>query len=75
MGWKVQIIIEYDNVVFKQPEKVNEVERALVQAQTTKLLNVSLVELSKGEYVLSTMILTKKFSFTNLTKCCIYEDY
>jgi hypothetical protein len=60
MGWKVQIIIEYDNVVFKQPEKVNEVERALVQAQTTKLLNVSLVELSKGEYVLSTMTSTKK---------------
>jgi len=25
MGWKIQIIIEYDNLVFKQPEKVNEI--------------------------------------------------
>jgi hypothetical protein len=46
MGREVQIIIENDNLIFKQPLKVNEVERALVQAQTRKLLNVSLVKLS-----------------------------
>jgi hypothetical protein len=40
-----------------------------------KLLNVNLVELSKGEYVLLTMISTKKFSFTNSTKCYMCGDY
>jgi hypothetical protein len=40
-------------------------ERALVQVQTTKLLDVGLVELSKGEYVLTTMMLAKKDIFGN----------
>jgi hypothetical protein len=41
------------------------VERALVQAQTIQLLNVGLMELSKGEYALTTMMPTKKDIFGN----------
>jgi hypothetical protein len=54
---------------------LNKVEKALVQAETTKLLNVNLMELSKGEYVLLTMILTNKFYFTNSTKCYMCGHY
>jgi hypothetical protein len=41
------------------------VERALVQAQMIKLLNASLVELSRGEYASTIMMLTKKDIFGN----------
>jgi len=37
-------------------------------AWTTKMLDVSLVELSKGEYVLAIMMLTKQDSFGNWTE-------
>jgi hypothetical protein len=53
---KVHIIFEDDNSISKQPYKVNEVERALVWAWTIKLLEV---ELFKGEYVSTIMMLTK----------------
>jgi hypothetical protein len=41
------------------------VERALVQAQTIELLDVGLVELFKGEYVLTTMMSIEKNIFDN----------
>jgi hypothetical protein len=41
------------------------VERALVQAQMIKLLNAGLVELSRGEYASTTMMLAKKDIFGN----------
>jgi hypothetical protein len=47
---------------------LNEIERALVQVQTTKLLDVGLVELSKGDYVSTTMMPTKKDIFGNWMK-------
>jgi hypothetical protein len=37
-------------MIFRQPHKLNEVERVLVKAQTSNLLEVDLVKLSKGEY-------------------------
>ncbi len=33
------------------------------------------MELSKGEYVLTTMMSTKKNIFDNWTKCCMCGDY
>jgi hypothetical protein len=43
-------------------------ERAFVQARTTELLDPSLVELSKGNYALTIMMLAKKDIFGNWTK-------
>jgi hypothetical protein len=37
-------ILEDNNPIFKQPYRPNEVEKALVEAWTTKFLNVGLVE-------------------------------
>ncbi len=48
-GQEVQIVLKDDNVIFKQPYRYNEVEKTLVQAWMIELLDVSLVELSKGE--------------------------
>ncbi len=42
--------MEDDNIIFGQPYMLDEVERTLVQAQITKLLDVGLVELSNNEY-------------------------
>jgi hypothetical protein len=39
-GQEFQIILEDDNPIFKQPYKFSKVEKKLVQAQTTKLLDV-----------------------------------
>ncbi len=39
--------MEDDNPIFKRPYMFNEVEKVLVQAQIVKLLDVSLVELSR----------------------------
>jgi hypothetical protein len=60
--------LEDDNPVFKQPYRLSEMERALVKIRTSKVLDVSLVELLKGEYALATMTLTKKDIFGNWTK-------
>jgi len=39
------------------------VERTLVQVQITKLLDAGLVELFRGKYASTTIMLTKKFTF------------
>jgi hypothetical protein len=49
-------------------------EKALVQAQTTQLLDVGLVELSRGEYVLTIMMPTKDI-FGNWTQCRMCGNY
>jgi len=49
-GQEVQIVLEDDNPIFR-PYRLSEMEKALVQAWTTKLLHEGLVELLKGEYV------------------------
>jgi len=67
--------LEDDNLFFRQPYRLNEMERALVQAQTTKLLDTSLVELSKGEYASTIVMLAKKDIFGNWTKRCMCGDY
>jgi hypothetical protein len=38
-------------------------------------LDVGLVELSKGEYALTLVMLTKKDIFGNWIECCMCEDY
>jgi hypothetical protein len=67
--------LEDNNPISRQPYKLSEVERALVQTRTAKLSDFGLVELSKGEYVLATMTLVKKDIFGNWTKRCICGDY
>ncbi len=62
---EVQIVLEDDNLIFRRPYRLNEMERALVQARTTKLLDVGLVELLKGDYASTTMMLAKKDIFGN----------
>jgi len=62
---EIHIILEDDNLIFRRPYKLNEVKRTLVQIQTIKLLDTSLVELFKGEYVSTTIMPTKKNIFGN----------
>ncbi len=54
---------------------MSEIERALVQAQTVELLDAGLVELLRGEYVLTIAMLTKKDIFGNWTKRRMCGDY
>ncbi len=70
-GW---IILEDDNPIFKRPYKFNEVEKTFVQAWKLELLDIGLVELSKGEYALVTMMSTKDI-FGNWTKGCMCGDF
>jgi hypothetical protein len=51
------------------------VERALVQARITKLLNASLVELSKSKYASTIVMPAKKDIFGNWTKSHMCGDY
>lgn len=57
--------MEDDNLIFKWPYMLSDVEKTLVQNQIIKWLDVGLVELFKGEYALATMMLTKKDIFGN----------
>ncbi len=66
-GQEVQIILKDDNLIFKQPYRFSELDKALVQALMIELLDVGLVELSKGEYV-STTMMSIKDTFGNWTK-------
>jgi hypothetical protein len=50
-------------------------EKALVQARTTKLLDASLVELSRGDYALAKVMPTKKYIFGNWTMYHMCGDY
>jgi hypothetical protein len=53
----------------------NEVEKVLVQAQIVKLLDVSLVELSRGEYASATVMPAKKNIFGNWIEHYMCGDY
>jgi hypothetical protein len=64
-GQEFQIILEDDNPIFKRPYKFSKVEKKLVQAQTTRLLDAGLVKLSRDEYTLTIMTPTKKDIFDN----------
>ncbi len=72
---EVQIILEDDNIIFKNPYMFNEVEKTLIQAHTMELLNVGLVELSRGEYASTTLMLPKNDIFGNWAKCHMCGDY
>ncbi len=50
-------------------------ERILVQTRIAELLDVSLVELSRGEYASTTMMPTKKDIFGNWNKPHMCGDY
>jgi hypothetical protein len=50
-------------------------ERDLVYVWTIKLLDVDLVELSKGDYALAIMMLAKKDIFGNWMERCMCGDY
>jgi len=49
--------------------------RTLVQAQTTQLLDVGLMELSRGEYASAIMMPTKKNIFGNWIPLQLCGDY
>jgi len=53
----------------------SEVERALVQIQTSELLDASLVELFRGEYFLVIVMPTKKDIFGSWIECHMCGDY
>ncbi len=72
---EVQIILEDDNIIFKNPYMFNEVEKTLIQAHTMELLNVGLVELSRGEYALAIVMLAKNDIFGNSIMHHICGDY
>jgi hypothetical protein len=60
---------------FRQPYRLSEMEKALVQTWTSELLDVGFVEVSKGEYASTTMMPSKKDIFGNWTKRCMCGDY
>jgi hypothetical protein len=67
--------LEDDIPIFKRPYRLSEVERTLVQARITKLLNVGLVELFSNEYVSTIVMPTKKDIFGNWIKHYMCGDY
>jgi hypothetical protein len=68
-------MLENDNPIFKWPYIFSEVERALVQTWTIKLLDVNFIELSIVEYAWTTMMLVKKIIFGNWIECYICGGY
>ncbi len=74
-GQEVKIVLEDDNLIFKQPYRLSEIERAFIQAWTIELMDANLVELSRDEYALAIVMLTKKDIFGNWTKWCMCGDY
>jgi hypothetical protein len=64
-----------DNLIFRQPYGFSEVEKPLVQAWTTKLMDVGLVELSKGQYALTMIMQAKKNIFGNWIEHYMCGDY
>jgi hypothetical protein len=57
--------------IFKLPFKFNEVERPLVQALIIELMDVGLLELSKGDYNSMIMMPTKDFWAIELNVTCV----
>ncbi len=64
-GQEVQIVLEDVDPIFKQPYRLNEMERALVWAPTIKLLGASFMELLRGEYALTIVMIVEKDIFGN----------
>jgi hypothetical protein len=69
------VILEDDNLNFKQPYKLNEVERALLQTRTLESLEAGLVELFKDEYVSIIMMPTKNNIFGSWIECYLCGNY
>ncbi len=74
-GQEVPIILENENLIIKQPYKLSEVERTLVQARITKFLDVGLLELSRGEHASTIVMPAKKDIFGNWTEHRMCGDY
>jgi hypothetical protein len=74
-GQEVKIVLEDDNLIFKQPYRLSEIERAFIQAWTIELMDASLVELSRDEYALAIVMPTKKDIFGNWMKRRMCGDY
>jgi hypothetical protein len=70
-GQKIWIILEDDNPIFKWPSKFSEVERPLIQNLKIELMDVCLLELSKGDYSSMTMMPTKDFWAIGLNITCV----
>ncbi len=58
---EVLIVLEADNPIFERLYRLSEMERALVQAQITELLDASLVELLRSDYASATMMPANKY--------------
>ncbi len=71
-GQEVPIILNDDTFYFEQPYRLNDMEITLVKAWMEELLEVGLVEFSKREYALATIMFTKKtFSTIGLNVRCV----
>lgn len=66
--------MEDDHPIFERPYKLSLYERIGVQAHCDEL-DTSLVELSIGDYVCATVMLSKKDIFGNWTKKEMCVDY
>jgi hypothetical protein len=74
-GQEVKIGLKDDNLIFRRPYGLSEMERAFIQAQTTTLMDASLMELLRGEYASATVMLAKKDIFGNWIEWCMCGDY
>lgn len=72
---KVQEVFKMIVPLFSNNHRLNDMEHALVKAWMKDLLEVGLVELSKGEYALPIIIATKKNIFDNWTKCQVCGNH
>ncbi len=61
--------MEDDPLIFQRPYRLSDMERALVKAWMEKLLEASLVELSKREFALAIVMPTKKTSLAMVGPC------
>jgi hypothetical protein len=64
-----------DNPIFRRPYKFSEVERALVQAWITKLMDARLVEWFRGQYALTIVMQAKNNIFGNWIEHYMCGDY
>jgi len=74
-GQKVRITLDDDTLIFQWSYKLNDMEWAVVKAQTKELLNLKFVKLFKREYALTIVIPTKKDIFDDWIEHWMCENY
>ncbi len=75
IGPSIRIELARDRPIFCRPYRYNDMERDLIRSRTLDLLEAGLVELSHGEYALTTVMLAKKDVHGNYTDRRMCGDY